>query len=481
LGGTPNVSVNWSDGNVESFTTTGIKSHTYSLRGNYRVKISGTLTSFYSNGVSQANANFVGVHNWGNTGLTSLANAFYSVGTITTVPPNFPSTVTNCFNLFFNSNFPDTGNNTATWDVGNVTNMENMFYTTQLNANLANWNVSKVTTMKNMFFNSSNFNQPIGNWNVSNVLDMTSMFDSATAFNQSIGNWNTGNVANMAQMFDSATAFNQSIGNWNVSKVPNRTNMASMFNGASSFNQDLTNWCVANITTAPLGFSSSTAAWVKENRLPLWAYCPQSLTPSTITFIDSATGGNTATLPAQQNGDVIVAFAYRDGSTTPPSIPAGESWANVTGAGTSDSYVLAWNISNGNRTTGTWTNATNVIFSVYRGANTTTPIANIGGLDQGVIDYTGTSTSLLYGNNAYYFDQSWVIAFAGHTQLNSNIANVPGNLVNRAYQANVTSNSVVAAFDSNAIYDKWPNTTVNINGTSGGWITVTTRLIANLS
>jgi surface protein len=65
--------------------------------------------------------------------------------------------------MFFNSNFPDTGNNTAAWDVGNVTNMENMFYTTQLNANLANWNVSKVTTMENMFFNSSNFNQPIGN------------------------------------------------------------------------------------------------------------------------------------------------------------------------------------------------------------------------------------------------------------------------------------------------------------------------------
>jgi PKD repeat protein len=49
IGGTsPNIIIDWGDGNLETFTTIGQKSHTYTLTGNYTIKIHG---SFQSNGV----------------------------------------------------------------------------------------------------------------------------------------------------------------------------------------------------------------------------------------------------------------------------------------------------------------------------------------------------------------------------------------------------------------------------------------------
>lgn len=47
-GASPNIIIDWGDGNLETFTTIGQKSHTYSLTGNYTIKIRG---SFQSNGV----------------------------------------------------------------------------------------------------------------------------------------------------------------------------------------------------------------------------------------------------------------------------------------------------------------------------------------------------------------------------------------------------------------------------------------------
>ncbi len=59
---------------------------------------------------------------------------------------------------------------------------------------IGSWDVSNVTNMDEMFFDASAFNQNIGNWSVSNVTDMNGMFRGATAFNQNISNWNVCNV-----------------------------------------------------------------------------------------------------------------------------------------------------------------------------------------------------------------------------------------------------------------------------------------------
>ena len=81
--------------------------------------------------------------------------------------------ITNMSNLFENFNFgkfekedskkaytlitgkEDIDLNIKRWNVGNVTNMEKMFYnSTGLNQNLSKWNVRNVTNMKEMFCNS---------------------------------------------------------------------------------------------------------------------------------------------------------------------------------------------------------------------------------------------------------------------------------------------------------------------------------------
>ena len=61
----------------------------------------------------------------------------------------------------------------------------------------------------------------LNNWEVGNVTDMSEMFSSmeALAFNQPIGNWDVSNVTDMSAMFSNAKAFNQPIGDWDVSNV----------------------------------------------------------------------------------------------------------------------------------------------------------------------------------------------------------------------------------------------------------------------
>ena len=92
-------------------------------------------------------------------------------------------------------------------------------WTTSFNGSIISWNVGNVTNMSDMFASATVFNQNIGSWNVSSVTNMMEMFENATNFNQNIGNWNVSNVTNMQAMFAGATAFNQNIGSWNVSNV----------------------------------------------------------------------------------------------------------------------------------------------------------------------------------------------------------------------------------------------------------------------
>ena len=52
--------------------------------------------------------------------------------------------------------------------------------------------------MKRAFYSNSGFNQPIGSWDVSNVTNMQQMFRSAVLFNQPLSNWDVGKVTNMS-------------------------------------------------------------------------------------------------------------------------------------------------------------------------------------------------------------------------------------------------------------------------------------------
>jgi surface protein len=115
----------------------------------------------------------------------------------------------------------------GSWDVSNVTTMENMFGAEcgwaekEFNQDISNWDVSNVTNMKGLFSNNSDFNQDISNWDVSNVTNMSYMFYLAQSYNQSILGWDTSNVTNMRSMFNEAYSFNQDTNNINTVNVAN--------------------------------------------------------------------------------------------------------------------------------------------------------------------------------------------------------------------------------------------------------------------
>lgn len=177
-----------------------------------------------------------------------------------------------------------------------------------------------------------------------------------------------------------------------------------------------------------------------------------------IQYIGSATGVTSATLPAHQAGDLILAFAFRDGSTTAPTLPSG--WTNIrnNGANTCSGRV-AYRVATASGTTSeTWTNATSVVFLIYRNINQNSPIGNTD---------SATASSVTVNYPALSVSQdSWVVGFAGHRSANVNLI-APTGMTNRAYVQDATDEA--AGHDTNGSVASWSSTNTSVGGTSSGW------------
>src|SRR5699024_2299110 len=75
----------------------------------------------------------------------------------------------------FKNSYVPTIPNINDWDVGTVTNMDQVFYNTEFNSPINDWDVGQVTTMGSMFFESP-FDYPLDKWDVSKVENMEFMF-----------------------------------------------------------------------------------------------------------------------------------------------------------------------------------------------------------------------------------------------------------------------------------------------------------------
>jgi len=144
-----------------------------------------------------------------------------------------------------------------------------------------------------------------------------------------------------------------------------------------------------------------------------------------ISFVGSTTGTNSiASMPAHQAGDLLLFFAFRDGSETAPSLPSGYT-SKLT---KSDGYIdtscrVGYKIAaGGSETSGEWTNATSLICHVYRGVDQTTPLG-------GSSTYGHNNT----GNNTISYrvitmtdtsGASWVAGFAGHAATNTSLITI---------------------------------------------------------
>jgi len=186
-----------------------------------------------------------------------------------------------------------------------------------------------------------------------------------------------------------------------------------------------------------------------------------------ISFVGAqGAAGTTVTIPAHQVGDMILIFAYRDGSNTAPTTPTAggtvPTWTLISSAGAStNSANFRYAVATATTTTsGTWTNATETICLVYRG----TKLVGVNGANTSastIISYAGLALQRTDGS-------SWVVGCAGHRTA-TNVELAPTGMTNR-----ISSGTEAAGHDTNG--SSWTITrTVTVNANSG-WRAVTVEL-----
>jgi len=256
---TVNVTVDWGDGQTETFTSRGSRSHQYagSVTDPVTVTISGDLTH-YGGDVDQTG--LLRVDSFGfKLGLISLRRALMRTSpNLSVINAKIPPQVIDLSGLFEEANI---GVDLSALDLANVTNISRMFHIADFNGDLSGWDTARITNMEGLFYRSSFNNSSIANWDVGRVTNMALMFAGHPGLiespaNPDITGWDTTAVQTMERMFWANTAFNRPIGAWDTSAC---TNFRQVFARASTFNQDLSGWDVSGATDLYRAFHATTA------------------------------------------------------------------------------------------------------------------------------------------------------------------------------------------------------------------------------
>lgn len=188
----------------------------------------------------------------------------------------------------------------------------------------------------------------------------------------------------------------------------------------------------------------------------------------TVTFVGAqGNAGTTVTIPTHQSGDLILLFAYRDGSTTAPTTPTAggtvPTWTLIGSTGGNlNSSNFRYAVATGSTTTsGTWTNATELICLVYRGTRVVGASAGGG----------AASTSIAYPALTLQRtdNSSWVVGVAGHRSA-TNVQVAPTGMTNRVF-----TGTEAAGHDTNGTVSSWSQQTVTVDANSG-WRSWTVEL-----
>lgn len=194
-----------------------------------------------------------------------------------------------------------------------------------------------------------------------------------------------------------------------------------------------------------------------------------------LSFVDKATGTTSATLPTFANGDLALVFAFRDGSTTPPSIPTGWTQILTRGTTTSCSQAVGWRrLQTGDTSTGTWTNATSVVVHIYRSSTTRACVG-------GSASNGGTTNTINYPAVTMQRTDStsWVAGFCGHRSTNQNIEVAPSGMTARSDTADATDEA--AGHDTNGAVSAWNSTNFTGTGTASGWQSATIEIVEGIA
>lgn len=178
------------------------------------------------------------------------------------------------------------------------------------------------------------------------------------------------------------------------------------------------------------------------------------------TLLWASASGSSLTLPAHAAGDLILIFAYRDGSTTAPSLPSG--WASIHsgGANTNSARLGVKRATSSSETSGTWSNATEIVAVVIPGGGW------IGGFSSG--GNSGTSISYPALTMEAGDGTSLVLGFAGHRTA-TNVEGAPTGMTN------ATSAGTEAAGHTGGLKSSWSAQSVTVNASSG-WRSYTVEI-----
>jgi hypothetical protein len=193
-----------------------------------------------------------------------------------------------------------------------------------------------------------------------------------------------------------------------------------------------------------------------------------------ISFVGSASGTNSATLPTFQSGDCALVFAFRDGSTTNPTVPTG--WTNLTNTqdGTTCSISVGWRrLINSDTTTGTWTNASRTSVVVYRGCEPFIAPFILKSAGTGTVN---TAVSMPTFTMTRGDGTSWVVGSIGHRSVDTDMGTAWTGMTNRVNTVDATAETCQQ--DTNGGVSSWGGTTRSIGGTASGWVSQMVEVLA---
>lgn len=198
-----------------------------------------------------------------------------------------------------------------------------------------------------------------------------------------------------------------------------------------------------------------------------------------ISFISaSAAEANSITIPGSgtyATGDILIIWAFNSTSTTAPTLPVGWTQVSPSGinTGTLCSSACAYKIAaSGSETSGTWTNASEIVCHIYRGQATSTPLVNAGA-------QTGTNATVNYSGIASMTGPgtSWIVRFVGMTSINNSPQTPSTGYTNRSDINGLLAEA--AGHDTNGTVATCSFQSVNTGGTAGNYITKTIELLAD--
>lgn len=185
-----------------------------------------------------------------------------------------------------------------------------------------------------------------------------------------------------------------------------------------------------------------------------------------------AATATSCTLSAVNTGDLVVGWAFRNGSTTAPSTPTSNTSVdtNNTGAGgTVGSYRIWCRVasSSGDTGSGAATNATAVFAEAFSGTPViSTALCNTTGIGNFTHNSAKTSTSASFNTFTVSDANNWVLGFLGDT--GSSLCTPTG-------MTSVASSGTVGGNDTNGTVSSWSTTTCTV--TSSTWMTWTGEVL----